>query len=125
MAKMGRPQKEINQEQFEKMCGIQCTEEEIAGFFDCSVDTIERWCRRTYNLTFAETFKIHSADGKISLRRSQFRLAEKSAAMAIWLGKQYLDQKDKQVIENEADGILLDLINGLKEQADKEEDDAE
>lgn len=124
MAKMGRPQKEINQEQFEKMCGIQCTEEEIAGFFDCSVDTIERWCRRMYNLTFAETFKIHSADGKISLRRSQFRLAEKSAAMAIWLGKQYLDQKDKQVIENEADGMLLDLINGLKER-DKEEDEVE
>jgi hypothetical protein len=45
--------------------------------------------------------------------------------MGIWLGKQYLDQKDKQVIESEAHGILLDLINGLKEQPDKEDDDGE
>ena len=32
--------------------------------------------------------------GKISLRRAQFRLAEKSAAMAIFLGKNYLGQRD-------------------------------
>lgn len=125
MAKMGRPRIEINQEQFEKLCSYQCTEEEIAGLFKCSVDTIENWCKRTYGETFSEVYKKHSAVGKLSLRRAQFRLAEKNAAMAIWLGKQYLDQKDKQVIENEADGMLLDLINGLKEHADKEDDDAE
>lgn len=90
----GRPRKEIDTEQFKKLCGLQCTEEEIAGFFDVSVDTIERYCKRTFNLTFAEAFKKHSAAGKISLRRMQFKLAEKSAAMGIWLGKQYLDQKD-------------------------------
>lgn len=33
--------------------------------------------------------------GRYPLRRSQFRLAEKNANMAIWLGKQYLNQKDK------------------------------
>lgn len=124
MAKMGRPRIEINQEQFEKLCSYQCTEEEIAGLFKCSVDTIENWCKRTYGETFSEVYKKHSAVGKLSLRRAQFRLAEKNAAMAIWLGKQYLDQKDKQVIENEADGMLLDLINGLKER-DKEEDEVE
>lgn len=124
MAKMGRPRIEINQEQFEKLCSYQCTEEEIAGLFKCSVDTIENWCKRTYGETFSEVYKKHSAVGKLSLRRAQFRLAEKNAAMAIWLGKQYLDQKDKQVIESEADGMLLDLINGLKER-DKEEDEVE
>ena len=30
----------------------------------------------------------------ISLRRSQFKLAEKNATMAIWLGKQYLGQRN-------------------------------
>ena len=29
------------------------------------------------------------------MRRSQFKLAEKNAAMAIFLGKQYLGQKDE------------------------------
>ena len=34
--------------------------------------------------------------GLISLRRMQFQLAEKSAAMAIFLGKQHLGQQDVQ-----------------------------
>ena len=33
---------------------------EIADFFSCSEDTIERWCKRTYGEGFAETFKKHS-----------------------------------------------------------------
>lgn len=91
---MARPRKEIDKEQFEKLCNIQCTLEEIAGWFNCSPDTIENWCKREYDMGFAECFKVYSANGKISLRRTQFKLAEKSYAMAIWLGKQYLGQRD-------------------------------
>ena len=93
--KMGRPLKQIDKDQFERLCAIQCTEEEIADIMTCSVDTIERWCKRTYEKSFAEIYKRYSANGKKSLRRMQFALAEKSAAMAIWLGKQYLGQTDK------------------------------
>jgi len=99
MAKMGRPQKEIDQKQFEKLCGLQCPLHEIASWFECSEDTIERWCKRTYSMTFADAYKIHSAQGKISLRRFQFKQAERSTAMAIWLGKQWLDQKEQMVID--------------------------
>jgi len=103
--KTGRPKKEIDQNLFKKLCGIFCTLEEIAGMFDCSEDTIERWCKRTYGETFAEVYKKESAQGKISLRRSQFRLAEKSAAMAIFLGKNYLGQTDRteQIVSNVED----------------------
>ena len=94
-AHMARPRKEIDGEQFKKLCAIQCTLAEIAGWFDCSEDTIERWCKRTFGKGFADTFKTHSQSGKISLRRYQFKLAEKNAAMAIFLGKQYLGQKDE------------------------------
>lgn len=107
---MGRPQKEIDQTVFENLCGLQCTLTEIAGVFNCSEDTIERWCKRTYGMTFAETFKKHSAKGKMSLRRIQFRLAEKSAAMAIWLGKQYLGQRDNVVIENQGQASAIEQI---------------
>ena len=96
----GRPKKEIDKKIFENLCGLQCTLEEIAGVFDCSVDTIERWCKREYRETFAEVYKKHSAKGKTSLRRIQFKLAEKSAAMAIFLGKNYLGQKDS-IIETD------------------------
>lgn len=92
---MARPVKEINKEQFESLCNLQCTIEEIAGFFKCSSDTIERWCKRTYDEGFADTYKKYSQNGKISLRRYQYKLAEKNPSMAIWLGKQWLGQTDK------------------------------
>ena len=99
MAKAGRPRIKIDKDKFEKLCGIQCTLEEIAGVLNCSEDTIQRWCMREYKENFAVVYKKYSQTGKISLRRHQFKLAEKNASMAIWLGKQYLGQKD--VIEAE------------------------
>lgn len=117
---MGRPQKEIDQSLFEKLCGLQCTLAEIAGIFDCSEDTIERWCKRTYDEGFAETYKKHSAAGKLSLRRAQFRLAEKSAAMAIFLGKNYLGQSDHVVIEDRSALDKLDeILKGTQENAER------
>ncbi len=95
---MGRPKIVIKADQFEYLCSIMCTEEEIAGIFQCSVDTICNWCKEHYGLTFSEAYKNFSAQGKMSLRRFQFRMAEKNAAMAIWLGKQYLGQTDKQEV---------------------------
>lgn len=99
MAKMGRPLTEIDNKQFEKLCFMQCTKEEIAGFFDCSEDTIEKYCKRTYGETFTAVFKQKRQAGKISLRRSQWKLAEKNVTMAIWLGKQYLGQREQQEIQ--------------------------
>lgn len=93
---MARPVIEIKKEQFESLCNLQCTLDEIAGFFKCSSDTIERWCKRTYNENFAEAYKKHSQNGRISLRREQWKLAQKgNASMLIWLGKQWLGQTDK------------------------------
>lgn len=91
----GRPLKPINQIEFEKLCGLQCTQEEICGWFGVCSDTLESWCKRTYEMNFSEVFKQKRGVGKISLRRAQFRLAEKNANMAIWLGKQYLGQSDR------------------------------
>ena len=121
----GRPRKEIDNKIFENLCGLQCTLEEIAGVFDCSADTIERWCKREYGETFADVYKKHSAKGKTSLRRTQFKLAEKSAAMAIFLGKNYLGQKDNIIETDEqtlqAVGEALVKIKRAAEQADNNE----
>lgn len=92
---MARPRKEIDQKQFENLCGLQCTEEEICAWFDVCEDTLNSWCKRTYRKNFSEVFAQKKGKGKISLRRSQWRLAEKSSAMAIFLGKNYLGQKDQ------------------------------
>lgn len=119
MARTGRPKKNIDQNMFEKMCSYQCTEEEICGMFGVSVDTLERWCKRTYKATFAEVFKEKRQLGKMSLRRSQFKLAEKNATMAIWLGKQYLDQRDRDIAEaNDKTNGVLESILALRNSTD-------
>ena len=98
MGKGGRPRIEIDEDQFKALCNIQCTLVEIADWFKCSEDTIERWCKRTFDMSFADTYKKFSVGGKISLRRYQMKMAETNVTMAIWLGKQYLGQTDKQEI---------------------------
>lgn len=110
----GRPQKEIDKSQFEKLCGLQCTAEEICDWFEVSDKTLYRWCRKNYGDNFSVIFRQKRSKGKISLRRSQFRLAENNANMAIFLGKNYLGQTDKPEIEVTDNGKLSDLIEGLK-----------
>lgn len=107
---MARPRIEIDKDDFEKLCGLFCTLDEIAGFFECSEDTIERWCKRTYGESFAETWKKKSSKGKISLRRNQFKLSQKNAPMAIFLGKNYLGQRDDFVESEEDMEKLLDNV---------------
>lgn len=94
--KGGRPKKYIDKQLFEQLCGLQCTLEEMEAFFNCDHKTIARWCRETYEgKRFSQVFREKRQIGKISLRRKQLRLAERSAAMAIFLGKNYLGQKDE------------------------------
>ena len=114
---MARPRIEIDQVQFEKLCEIQCTLEEIAGVLKCSPDTIENWCKRTYNESFSETYKKHSANGKMSIRRMQFKLAETNATMCIWLGKQYLGQTDKIELGTE-DNTEIKVSMGMPSEED-------
>lgn len=95
---MARPKIEIDKKQFESACGIQCTLSEIAAFFDCSEDTVERWCKRTYGEGFADIYKKKSEKGKISLRRNQLKLSETNASMAIWLVSSGLDKEKRLFI---------------------------
>lgn len=96
MAKMGRPRKEINKTEFEKLCYLQCTRSEFCTWFDVNEDTLNKWCKENYDgKTFSAVFKEKRENGLISLRRTQFQLAEKSPAMAIFLGKNLLGQTDK------------------------------
>jgi hypothetical protein len=86
----------IDWEVFENLCRIQCTLEEMVGILKCSEDTIERAVKAHYKKSFADTFKKFKADGRASLRRTQWVSAmQGNIAMQIWLGKQHLDQRDK------------------------------
>jgi hypothetical protein len=98
--KLGRPSKEIDIEQFEKLCSFFCSKQEISSFFDCSDDTIENWCKKTYGEVFSAVWNKKSAKGRISLRRKQIEVAMSgNVTMLIWAGKQYLGQRDKEDID--------------------------
>lgn len=91
----GRPKIAIDWRLFEDLCSIHCTQQEIADIMHISIDTLRRHAPSHYNLPdFAAVYTRYTAFGKMSLRRAQFNLAKKSASMAIWLGKHWLDQKE-------------------------------
>ena len=106
----GRPKKNIDYEMVEKLASIMATQEEIASFLDISVRTLLR------DEHFCHIYKKGLESGKMSLRRQQFKLSETNPTMAIWLGKQYLNQTDKQDIRMENKVELKEISN---EQLDK------
>jgi hypothetical protein len=93
----GRRPIPIDLVELEKLCSLHCTDDELAAFFGVSVRTIEG---RRKIPKFAEVMKRGRAKGCISLRRSQVKLVEKgNAPMTIWMGKQWLGQRDVRPIE--------------------------
>jgi len=106
---MARPKKPIDREAFEKLCALACTLCEIAGFFDCSEDHIENWCKREYKKRFSEISRLKRGNGNISLRRKQREVAMSgSVPMLIFLGKNLLGQSDKQEVEHNISAIKID-----------------
>lgn len=118
MARTGRPKIEFDKRAFADLVGFGCTQEEICWFFRdiktgraANPDTLTRWCKREYGQTFQEYKKQNSLMPlKIQLRKNQLELSKKSAAMAIWLGKQYLEQRDSVEVTDTAALEKLDAI---------------
>ncbi len=104
----------INLAELEKLAAMQCTDEEIAAWFNVSPRTIER---RRKSPVFAETICRGKARGRISLRRAQLKILEQgNATMGIWLGKQYLGQADQiDVNTNHQTVVLVMASPPLKE----------
>lgn len=128
MAQRGRPQKEFDKKTFEDLVGLGCTQEEICWYFrdesgkPANVDTLSRWCVRNFGVNFQEYSRQNSLmAAKIRLRRIQFKLAENSTPMAIFLGKQYLGQRDKVEYEDSAALNRLDeILKGVRDAAESE-----
>src|SRR6266852_7191196 len=98
---MPRPKTKIDVTELEKLYGMQCTDEEVAAFFNVSTRTIER---RRQARQFHEVMERAKAKGRISVRRALFRLAAAgNIAAAIFLAKNLLGYKD--YINNELTGV--------------------
>ena len=112
-------QNRIRQAEFEKLCGLQCTQAEICNFFNVDDKTLTTWCNKIYNKPFSEVFKEKRSLGKISLRRNMFKLSEKNPTMAIWLSKQHLGMKDNIEVESTQLVKVEELLNKIENEASK------
>jgi hypothetical protein len=102
---MGRPRKEIPQDAFEKLCGLQCTQSEICSFFDVTDKTLNAWCKRTYKKSFSDIYAEKREIGKISLRRAGWKLAQKNPSVHIFYAKNFLGMRDKFEVEAEIEDM--------------------
>jgi hypothetical protein len=103
----GRPAKKLNdlgKQIITKLAGFMCTEEEIASFLEVTVETLHN---KHNEDAFLECIKNGKHFGKVSLRQYQFRQAKTNPTMAIWLGKQYLGQREIPENTDEEDVIIF------------------
>jgi hypothetical protein len=102
---MGRPKIEIDYNLCENLAKIQCTQEEIAQMIGVSTRTLQR------DEEFCRIYKKGMDQGKMSIRRQQFKSAESgNVTMQIWLGKQYLNQRDRSEIDTTVVNNKLDTL---------------
>ena len=85
--KVGRPKLNIDGDKISKWISYGATVREIADVENCSEDHI--------HTVFREKITKGKFERNIRLRKAQFELAwGGNCSMLIWLGKQYLGQKD-------------------------------
>ena len=118
---MARPKAKIDLAELEKLCAMQCTDEEIAAFFGVSTKTVER---RRKVPRFSDVMEHARAKGRVSVRRNLFRLASNgNVAASIFLAKNLLGYRD--VVASELSGpdgrpISIDSRPDLSNLSDEE-----
>jgi hypothetical protein len=125
---MGRKKAEFDKKTFVDLVGLGCNQQEICWFFrdntgkPANIDTLSRWCKREFKLTFQEYKKANGGIARnIQLRKNQLELSKKNAAMAIFLGKNYLGQKDAiETTDNTPIEKLDAILRGFREEANNE-----
>jgi hypothetical protein len=116
----GRPKKIIDYQLVEDLSQIQCTQEEISQILDISSRTLQK------DEEFLRIYKKGIESGRMSLRRMQYKSAMNgNVTMQIWLGKQYLNQMEKMVVDNNAELIeaAADTLIKVRKVAEAEDDD--
>jgi len=103
MGKRGPKLTQIDWKMLTKLAAIQCTGEEMASVLDIDYKTLERACKRDNGVKLGEWIGQKKLGGRSSLRKLQYNSAQTgNVTMQIWLGKNWLGQKDKSDDEIEA-----------------------
>ncbi len=93
-----RKHAKIKVSQIRALAEVQATESEAAGVLGIKTGTFREALR--IDMAAKKAWEEGRARGKVSLRRRQWKLSENNASMAIFLGKQWLNQNETQRIEH-------------------------
>jgi len=94
---MGRPKANIDWKRVDHLLTCQCDGVGIAGILGVHPNVLYEACKEVNKLSFSEYSAQKKSKGKELLRAKQFEMAMNGdKSMCIWLGKQYLDQKDRK-----------------------------
>ncbi len=100
----------MSNKEFDQLVGmieICCTKEEICSVFGMSKDTLSRRISERGEGNFAALYKKHEGKAHQSLRRLQWKAAQNgNVGMLIWLGKQWLHQRDKTEVSGPEGGPM-------------------
>lgn len=100
----GRPRKEIDWEELQKLCAIGCTLQEVADWFDISTDTLDNRVREKHGIIFSAYCAKEFVGAKISLRRQMWNMALKgNVTLMIFLAKNNLGMKDVMAVTDSKD----------------------
>ena len=115
---MARPATPIDLKLVEDLARIQCTDQEIASMVGLTWEAFRK--RKQRNPELVTLIENAREAGRSSLRRIQWKSAlGGNTTMQIWLGKQYLGQRDMHATElTGAKGerlIPADMVVGLDE----------
>lgn len=64
-------QRELDRRQFESLCGMQRSVEELCGWFGCDKAALNTWCVDTYGEDFRSAFDRLAMMGRIALRATR------------------------------------------------------
>ncbi len=92
---VGRPRIELDPKQAKIFGYFRATYDTMAEQIGCHVDTI-RAAMQDENSEFSKAYKNGFSSMKMKLSEAQVKTAieEHNPTLLVWLGKQYLDQKD-------------------------------
>lgn len=108
--KRGRPKIELDPKQAHLFGYFRATYETMAEFIGCHYDTIRR-AMQDENSDFCKAYKKGSSGLKMKLSEAQIKYGlAGNASLLIWLGKQYLGQKDEPPIAVEKRQTVIELV---------------
>ena len=125
-----RTQLNDKRQQFEELCRIHCTQEEIESVLGVSNDGLMSFVKATYACDFTTAYGRFSNDGKKAMRRKLYEMAMNDLSKSqlgalVWWTKNNMQFSDKTEVRSINDpkmnedigllaGALVDLLGGTK-----------